>query len=336
MQAQKLTGTWQGEMEGNEFLQLNIVQIGDHLCGYSWDYDLNDKRSYCKAYFSGSYSKVLDAWFLEGSSFMEQSGSHLLMQLKFKTTYEDGKVIITGICRIKPSMFFTDDNPSSFKLSRTSSRPTIITETMRECMKTFEPPVKPLPKVTPLPKNVTPAPKKPVGKPLPSNISVPKKENTVPQKQPVVTKPKIVPPVLQAPGVKDTNIIKPTIKINTLPTITNGRIDKELKRIVVNDKKIKLNIYDNGTIDGDTISIYYNGRAILKNKGLTANPLVVDVELDDNIALHSIVLFAHNLGSIAPNTALVIFTTTDGKRYELYSSATLQQNAAIVFEYKPR
>lgn len=334
--AQKLTGTWQGDMEGNEFLQLNIVQIGDHLCGYSWDYDLNDKRSYCKAYFSGSYSKLLDAWFLEGSSFMEQSGSHLLMQLKFKITYEDGKPILTGICRIKPSMFFTDDNPSSFKLSRTSSRPTIITETMRECMKTFEPQVKPLPKVTPLPKNVNPAPKKPGAKPLPSNLPAPKKDNSLPQKQPVVAKPKVVSPVVKVPLVKDTNVIKPTIKENTLPTTTNGRIDKELRRIVVNDKKIKLNIYDNGTIDGDTISIYYNGRAILKNKGLTANPLVVEVALDENITMHSIVLFAENLGSIAPNTALVIFTTLDGKRYELYSSATLQQNASIVFEYKPK
>ena len=136
--------------------------------------------------------------------------------------------------------------------------------------------------------------------------------------------------------MNDTDVLKPVIKTNKLPTTTNGRIDKELQRIVVHDKKIKLNIYDNGTIDGDTISIYYNGRVILKNKGLTANPLVVEVELDQNIALHSIVLFAENLGSIAPNTALVIFTTTDGKRYELYSSATLQQNAAIVFEYKPK
>ena len=120
--AQKLNGTWQGEMEDNEFLQLNIIQIGNNLCGYSFDYDLNDKKSFCKAYFNGSYNKALDAWFIEGSSFMEQSGGHSLMQLKFKTASEDGKIIISGICRIKSTMFFTDNNPSSFLLRQTSTR----------------------------------------------------------------------------------------------------------------------------------------------------------------------------------------------------------------------
>lgn len=336
MHAQKLTGTWQGKMDGNEFLQLNIVQIGNNLCGYSWDYELKNKASYCKAYFSGSYSKVLDAWFIEGSSFMEQGGGHSLMQLKFKTENEDGRIVLIGFCRIKPSIFFTDNNPSSFVLLQTSTRPTIITETMKECMETFKPAVKPLPKITPLPKTINPIENKPSENAIPKLTPAPKKDIPVLKKQPEITKIKPLPPVEKTPVIKDTIVTKSTIKVNTLPPTTNGRIDKELRRIVVHDKKIKLNIYDNGTIDGDTVSIYYNGRAILKNKGLTANPLVVEVELDENIAMHSIVLFAENLGSIAPNTALVIFTTSDGKRYELYSSATLQQNAAIVFEYKPK
>lgn len=334
MHAQKLTGTWQGEMEGNEFLQLNIVQIGNHLCGYSWDYDLKNKSSYCKAYFSGSYSKVLDAWFIEGSSFMEQGGGHFLMQLKFKADYDDGRMVLTGICRIKPSMFFTDDDPSSFMLIKTSARPTIITETMKECIETFKPPVKPLPKISPLPKTVNPTPKKPPVKVVP--VPPPSPETPILKKQPEITRRKTLPPVATTPATKDSMIAKPPVKVNTLPPTTNGRVDKELRRIVVNDRKIKLNIYDNGTIDGDTISIYYNGRTVIKNKGLNANPLVVEVELDENITLHSIVMFAENLGSIAPNTALVVFTTADGKRYELYASATLQQNAAIVFEYKPK
>ena len=336
MQAQKLTGTWQGKMGENEFLELNIVQIGNNLCGYSWDYELKNNASYCKAYFNGSYSKVLDAWFVEGNSFMEQGGGHSLMQLRFKIENEGGRIALTGFCRITPSMFYIDDNPSSFVLRQTSTRPTIITETMKECMETFKPTVKPLPKIMPLPKNIKPIEKKPSVMLLPKLKPAPKKDIPVLKKQPAITRSKPSPKVEKTPVIKDTIVAKSTIKTNTLPATTNGRIDKELRRIVVHDKKIKLNIYDNGTIDGDTISIYYNGRAILKNKGLTATPLIVEVELDENIAMHSIVLFAENLGSIAPNTALVIFTTSDGKRYELYSSATLQQNAAIVFEYKPK
>ena len=63
---------------------------------------------------------------------------------------------------------------------------------------------------------------------------------------------------------------------------------------------------------------------------------MVDVTLDENTTMHSIVLYAENLGSIPPNTALVVFTTAAGKRYELFSSATLQQNAEIVFEYNDK
>ena len=233
-------------------------------------------------------------------------------------------------------MFFADDNPSSFVLRQTSLRPTIITQTMKDCIETFQIPVKALPKITVLPKRVKPTLKNPSGKPLPKIIPQPEKQIPGINKSPAITKTKPLPPSVKVPSIKDTTLEKPKIKANNLPATTNGRVDKELKRIVVHDKKIKLNIYDNGTIDGDTISIYYNGKPILKNKGLTANPLVVEVELDENIALHSIVLFAENLGSISPNTALVIFTTSDGKRYELYSSATLQQNAAIIFEYKPK
>ncbi len=307
--AQKLTGTWQGLMD-EEFLQLNIVQVGDNICGYTWDYELLDKKSYCKAYFNGSYNKAAGTWFIEGYSFMEQGGGHSLMQLKFKVVYEDGKMLLKGICRITPTMFFSGSIPSSFSLEKTSSRPTIITQTMLDCMAQYEPPKKAV-----TPKKLTPK-KQPIVKP----VVPPKKAETIPVK---------------TEKIKDT-IVNKTIplQVNTLPVQTNGRTNKELKRIVVNDKKITLNIYDNGTIDGDTVSIYYNGKAIVKNKRLTANPIVVDVDLDENIALHSIVLFAENLGSIPPNTALVIFTTAAGKRYEMYASATLQQNAEIIFEYR--
>ncbi len=312
--AQKLTGTWQGEMDGYEFLQLNIIQIGNNLCGYSYDYELRDTKSYCKANFSGSFSKQLDAWFIEGTSFMEQGGGHALMQLKFKMAYEGGKMKLNGICRIKPSLFYDGGDPTSFVLQQTSKKPSTVTQTMKDCMAAFDPPKKPFPKIRPMPKKEIPPAKKSLA----------------------ISNNNDIPPAVP-PKIKDTIIAKPpAVNVSTLPAGTNGRVDKELRRIVVHDKKIKLNIYDNGTIDGDTVSIYYNGRPILKNKGLTANPIVVEINLDENIALHSIVLYAENLGSIPPNTALVIFTTTDGKRYEMYASATLQQNAAIVFEYKPK
>ncbi len=312
--AQKITGTWQGEMEGNEYLQINIIEVGDKLCGYTWDYELNDSTSFCKAYFSGSYNKLMDAWYLEGYSFMKNSGDHSLMQIKFKIIKESKKIVMKGVCRIKPSLFFGGSSPMSFTLEKVSNRPTIITQTMKDCIAEFEPPKKKETKKIVAPKREIPIIKKTV---------IVKDSN------------KIIP--TKAEKIKDTVAIKqPALIVNTLPKQTNGRANKELSRIIINDKKITLNIYDNGTIDGDTVSIYYNGKQIVKSKRLTANALVVDVTLDENTTMHSIVLYADNLGSIPPNTALIVFTTAAGKRYELFSSATLQQNAEIVFEYKPK
>jgi hypothetical protein len=50
--------------------------------------------------------------------------------------------------------------------------------------------------------------------------------------------------------------------------------------------------------------------------------------------VNELVLFAENLGSISPNTAVVI-VTAGNKRFELYSKADLQQNAVLKFIYKP-
>ncbi len=312
--AQKITGTWEGIMDRNEFLQINVIEVGDKLCGYTWDFGVNDSSSYCKAYFTGTYNKLMDAWYLEGYEFMNNSGGHYLMQLKFKIINEYGKKVMKGMCRIKPNLFFDGDEPSPFTLKKTSNRPSIITQTMRDCLAEFEPPKKPSIKKQPIPKKIIPPVKKPI-----------KKIDSIKITQPIVEK------------IKDTVTLKtPTINVKQLPKEINGRINKELSRIVINDKKITLNIYDNGTIDGDTVSIFYNGKQIVKSKRLTSNALVVDVVLDENTALHSIVLFAENLGSIPPNTALVVFTTAAGKRYQLFPSATLQQNAEIVFEYKDK
>ncbi|MCY7291835.1 MAG: hypothetical protein LH615_06590 [Ferruginibacter sp.] len=312
--AQQVTGTWEGTMDGNEFLQINVIQIGDKLCGYTWDFGINDSASFCKAYFYGSYNKLTDAWFLEGYEFMNNSGGHYLMQLKFKIVEEGKKKVMKGMCRIKPTLFFGGDIPSPFTLKKTSNRPTVITQTMKDCMAQFEPPKKPT-----------------IKKSSTSKKEIPVATNSASKKDSIT----VIPPLVEK--IKDTVDKKPpTAIVNNSPKETNGRINKELSRIVVNDKKITLNIYDNGTIDGDTVSIFYNGKQIVKSKRLTANALVVDVTLDENTPLHSIVLFAENLGSIPPNTALVVFTTASGKRYQLFSSATLQQNAEIVFEYKDK
>jgi hypothetical protein len=320
--AQRLTGTWEGDIDGDEFLQVNIVEVaGGKLCGYTWDYRYAKKSDYCKAYFSGSYNKGKSSWFVNGYSFMENSGGHVLMQLTFRLDFENGQTVLNGYCRVKPSFFSGGGTAYEISLKKVSNRPAMMTQEMNDCVKENEPKKKPVTKPPVVPKKEEPTIKKPVA---------PKKKDSI-----------IKPPILNSKQ-KDTvtkiqpPITKVTPKVNTLPAQTNGRINKEISRIVVADRKIKLEVYDNGTIDGDTVSIFYNGKMIMSHQRLSSKPIEIEVTLDENTSLHSIVLFAENLGSIPPNTALIILTTASKKRYELFSSANLQQNAELIFEYKPQ
>ena len=139
MYAQKLTGTWEGDMERTEFLQVNIIQTGDKLCGYTYDYEYSNRRSFCRAYFTGTYDNASKTWYLDGSSFMENSGTHALMRLKFRIYEEAGETILKGYCGIKPQ-WGERQSLMSIRLERVNTRPAMITKTMRDCVAANNPP----------------------------------------------------------------------------------------------------------------------------------------------------------------------------------------------------
>jgi hypothetical protein len=113
------------------------------------------------------------------------------------------------------------------------------------------------------------------------------------------------------------------------------RKNKEQKHIKVDVKTINLKVYDNAIIDGDTVSIMYNGRMLLTHQLLSEKGIELNIELDETQTRNELILFAENLGSIPPNTALIV-VTAGSKRYELFASASLEENAVLVFEYKPK
>jgi hypothetical protein len=358
--AQKITGTWEGDLGGDEFLQVNLIEVGKNLCGYTFDQTYRNKGDYCKAYCNGTFNNASSTIFLNGYSFMENSGGHVLMQLKLKVYREAGVLYLRGFCRTSGSMFFDAGEPMAVSLKKTSNKPAMYTQTMKDCVKEYKDeniinntvpekkaPAKPLEKKKP---ELKPKPTaKPIIKPKPTIVTpkkvvvppVIKQQPKTPVKPIIKPKPIIVVPkktidtvkkVLNPPIAKQ----QPKVVASPLPKIINGRSNKEMSRIIVNDRKLKLEIYDNGDIDGDSVSIYYNNKKIVFNKKLSLVPIVINLDLDENTNIHSIVMFAENLGSIPPNTALIIVTTPAGKRYELYSSANLNQNAELIFEYKPK
>jgi len=96
---------------------------------------------------------------------------------------------------------------------------------------------------------------------------------------------------------------------------------------------LELSLYDNGEIDGDTVSVLLNGEIFMAKQGLKASAIKKTIYIQAGIEEVTLVLYAENLGKYPPNTGLLV--VHDGEDvYQVRFSADLQQNAAVVFKRK--
>lgn len=106
-----------------------------------------------------------------------------------------------------------------------------------------------------------------------------------------------------------------------------------IRTIEVENNLVKVDLYDNGEIDGDSISVIYDGKILLTHKRLTEKALSISLPVENTSRPHELVMYAENLGSIAPNTALMVVTDGD-KRHEVRISSDLQKSGTINFVRK--
>ncbi len=105
-----------------------------------------------------------------------------------------------------------------------------------------------------------------------------------------------------------------------------------LKTIRINNPVVTVNVYDNAEVDGDSISLFYNGKLILKNKRLCEKGHSLELTVDTDRVSNELIMHAENLGTIPPNTALMV--VRDGaKRYEVRISSDLKKSGVIRFVY---
>ena len=106
-----------------------------------------------------------------------------------------------------------------------------------------------------------------------------------------------------------------------------------LKTIEVKNSSVKIDLYDNGEIDGDSVSLFYNGKLLLSNQRLSDKSISLNLPVDSNTDTNELILFAENLGKIAPNTALMV--VTDGSnRYEIRLTSDFEKSVVIRFVHK--
>ena len=177
-----------------------------------------------------------------------------------------------------------------------------------------------------------------------SSLSIVK--NTPSKPKPPVQKPEVVAKVLRPsdnrsiPDIAKADTaatagpeIKKTISPIAIPKVLATRENELVKTINLTSREVVINIYDNGTIDHDTVSVYLDKKLVVSKQMLTTNPITVKFTMDDDNAYHEIIMVAENLGDIPPNTSLMVVKSGE-QNVEVRITSTEQKNAVVAFRYK--
>ncbi len=128
-----------------------------------------------------------------------------------------------------------------------------------------------------------------------------------------------------------TAVLQPTIIEAPKPTEVNGRATKVAATYDITDVDVTVEVYDNATVDGDIISLYFNQDVVGKSLSLTDKPQTI--KLKARKGTNTIVMNAENLGTTPPNTAYMV-VKCGGKEYKIELSSDLKTSGAIVLNLK--
>jgi hypothetical protein len=199
--------------------------------------------------------------------------------------------------------------------------------TFREC-------IKPPPVTTARSKPVgTASAKLPIVKKQPSSVtSSPKKPSPAPAK-----KEAQISEVGKSRADSVSNTVSALKKTRNIfpppPLVLTTRENSLVRKIETEAGEIRIDLYDNGEIDGDTVSIYHNNTLIKSHARLSEKPISFRIAVDAAQPHHELVMVADNLGSIPPNTSVMIITA-GGRRHEVFISSTEQKNAKVILDLK--
>lgn len=352
--AQNISGQWIGNFTSEEDpagsgtnYVLEIESSGSQLSGYSYTYfSIAGKRYFVICKLSGTYEKGSKSMVVNEietvktntpPDFENCHQSHQLTYLKQKDKetlvgkwkpFEKGSNCGRGFTSLERIALVKENNkPTEGKANTT------VSNTNKPSSNTATKPATAAPKQNRKPKlqTIAKTPLKPLEKPI-----VERKEEIVPNP------PKAAQQTLKDNFSEKKSTEKPIVpfeggKAKNIPENTKEKLAKRtyqvIKVIEVNAATIKVEIYDNGQIDGDVVSIFLNEKQLVFSKMLTAEPITIEIKLEKNEDEYDLIMYAESLGSIPPNTALMVVTTPT-QRFEINISSNEQTSGAIRFKLK--
>jgi hypothetical protein len=328
--AQDLSGQWIGSFTSNDEPSSSSIEYvlefdvnASSITGYSYTYfPIAGKRYFviCKlkgSYDEGSKSIVINE--VEKIKSNTPPDFHNCLQTHKLTYFKQGnREILDGKWA------------STEKGNDCGAGTSIFERKLLEKIKPIETFKKQAP--TSVPKKTTPVVRSITSKPLVNQKTVQKKqlpkspieEKSLPSVTEKKTEEKLIS--IEEPKKMKEEFAPPKEKVS-------NRTYQILKTIDIESDKVKIDIYDNGQIDGDTVSIYMNDKLIVSRRMLTARPISIQLNADENTDIYDVVMYAENLGTIPPNTALMIVQTPKN-RYEINITSTQQTSGAVRFRIK--
>ena len=351
-QAQDISGIWRGSFRSNNSKMLELLGEDDR---YKFEVQLDQKRkefegvtySYkttvfygkatCKGTINSSTKKVyleelkivevrmtasdacIMTCFLQYSKvgteeFLE--GTYTSMNERDSTSCGKGTLFLRKVTT-------TDFYKEPFLVEKEKSKDTKIQPRIAPT----PPPVVKTPPPPPPKKDIAKKPAKTSGTvskaPAKSSSSA-KAGSTAQSSKPTTVIPGTDTLVRKAPKV--TNVIP-------LPKALATRENELVQTIHVDAGTVLVNIYDNGTIDNDTVSVYLDRKLVVSKQRLTEKAITINFDLDPSTSEHELVMVAENLGEIPPNTSLMV-VKVNGKQYEVRITSTESKNAVVKFRLK--
>lgn len=136
---------------------------------------------------------------------------------------------------------------------------------------------------------------------------------------------------MDIPDKLDLNKLKLTYTHRNIPDSLGERRVTTGKKSFVRREQIEISVWDSETIDGDTISLYFNGEWLLKEYPLKKKKKKINVEVKRN-ADNYLILYAHNEGERPPNTA-ALQIDDGGKIRKIGLSSDMKTCDALKFEF---
>jgi hypothetical protein len=178
-------------------------------------------------------------------------------------------------------------------------------------------------------------PVKPGGGANPDNSTVktPPVKHKAPRPAPALVKSPPSETVQGTESKRDSlHMVSPKPLQGVLPEVLINRSNEVVRTIDVSSPEVELDIYDDGVIDNDSVTVYFDNRLVVFHQMLTERPIVVKLQLDQSPGPHKVVMVADNEGTIPPNTSLMI-VKAGTKQYEVRIVSTEQKNAVVIFNY---